>query len=373
MEPIVSRLISKGEGDVTTMFVTSRHHTCQEKERLISATALWRASMLACVVLFVSIHSARGEHSATSPLTVDPAKVVGADQCARCHQAEVQQWIKTAHFTTFDSLHRTPQAKQIAERLGERSIKRSALCTQCHYTQQQQEQRLRVVAGVSCESCHGAAADWLTLHADYGGEGTTRETESAEHRATRIAESISRGMNNPHNMYLIARQCYGCHTTPNERLVNSGEHVAGSADFELVAWSQGSVRHNFLRGDGSTNPTPSPDELRVMFVVGVMTDLEYSLRAVAAATVKATFGITSAQRAARMKRRLHEIQKLLHDPLLQRALDAVATVELRLGNAEAITSAADEVGRAAYEFAARAERQHLAAVDPLLPAPAQYR
>ena len=60
-------------------------------------------------------------------------------------------------------------------------------------------------------------------------------------------------MNNPHNIYLIARQCYDCHTVPNERLVNVGGHLAGSQDFELVAWSQGMVRHNFLRTGGTTN------------------------------------------------------------------------------------------------------------------------
>ena len=68
-----------------------------------------------------------------------------------------------------------------------------------------------------------------------------------------------------------------------------------------------------------------------MYVVGVMTDLEYSLRAVAAATEKATFGVTSAQRAARMKQRLHEIQKLVNDPLLQPALDAVASRGIAAG------------------------------------------
>ena len=110
-----------------------------------------------------------------------------------------------------------------------------------------------------------------------------------------------------------------------------------------------------------------------MYVVGVMTDLEYSLRAVAAATEKATFGVTSAQRAARMKKRLHEIQKLVNDPLLQSALDAVATVELRLGNQDAITAAADAVGKAANEFAEQADGKRLAAIDPMLPQPSQYK
>jgi len=314
----------------------------------------------------------RADKPAFAPSVPDPARIVGSDQCAKCHQQEVHQWMRTPHFATFDTLHRTPEAKQIAARLGLRSIKRSDVCTQCHYTEQNQGGRVRVVAGVSCESCHGGAADWLALHADYGGPGVTKEQESAEHRAQRLAESIAHGMNNPHNLYLIAKQCFNCHTVPNETLVNVGGHVAGSQDFELVAWSQGVVRHNFLRSGGAANGELSPAELRVMFVVGVMTDLEYSLRAVAVATQKSTFGVTSAERAARMKQRLHEVQALINEPLIQPALDAIATVELRLENQAAILAAAGAVGEAAYQFADEADGNKLAAIDPLLPKQAQY-
>jgi hypothetical protein len=315
----------------------------------------------------------RGQEAQIGPTAPDAAKVVGADQCAKCHQPEVQQWMRTPHFATFDALHRAPRAKEIAERLGERSIKRSSTCTQCHYTQQEQAGRLRVVAGVSCESCHGAAADWLALHADYGGPSVTRESETATHRTQRIEESIARGMNNPHNIYLIARQCYDCHTVPNERLVNIGGHAAGSEGFELVSWSQGVVRHNFLRTGGRANAELSAAELRVTFVVGALTDLEYSLRAVAAATTRSTFGLTSAQRAARMKRRLHEIQQLVKEPLLEPAIEAVAAVELRLGNQAAILAAANAVGEAAFQFAEQADGERLATIDPLLPRPGQYK
>ena len=83
--------------------------------------------------------------------------------------------------------------------------------------------------------------------------------------------------------------------------------------------------------------------------------------------------MTSAQRAARMKKRLHEIQKLVNDPLLQPALDAVATVELRLGNTAAIVAAADAVGKAALRVCRTGRRQRLAAIDPLLPQPEQYK
>jgi hypothetical protein len=110
-----------------------------------------------------------------------------------------------------------------------------------------------------------------------------------------------------------------------------------------------------------------------MYVVGVMADLEYSLRAVAAASEKSTFGIASAERAARMKKQLHDIQKLVNDPLLQPAIDAVASVELRLENAAAITTAAEEVGKAAMEFATKADGEKLSAIDRLLPPPSKYR
>lgn len=317
--------------------------------------------------------AAIAEKPGIGPTPCDPAKVVGSDQCAKCHQTEVAQWMRTPHFATFEALHRKPEAKQIADRLGLRSIKRNETCTRCHYTEQDQDGRARVVAGISCESCHGAAADWINVHADYGGESVSKETESPDHRQRRIADSIAHGMNNPHNAYLIAKQCYNCHTVPNELLVNVGGHVAGSQDFELLAWSQGVVRHNFLRTGGAVNAENTPAEKRVLYIVGVMTDLEYSLRAAAVATDLAEFGVASGQRAVRMKRQLLQIQELLHDPRIEPALDAVATVELRLNNSEQLSAAADKIGQAAFEFAEHADGETLGAIDSLLPTPDKYK
>jgi len=115
------------------------------------------------------------------------------------------------------------------------------------------------------------------------------------------------------------------------------------------------------------------DELRVMVVVGVMADLEASLRATAQAMRKATYGISSAQRAAKLKRRLAQIQELLHDPHVQIALDAALAVPLKLNRRDALLAAADKVGTAAYEFAKVADGKQLAAVDRLLPEPDQYK
>ncbi|HMP08383.1 MAG TPA: cytochrome c family protein, partial [Lacipirellulaceae bacterium] len=280
----------------------------------------------------------------------DPAQVLGPDSCTKCHAAEMLAWQQTPHYATFETLHRRPEAKQIAERLGLRSVKRNDECTKCHFTTQTIEGQDRVVAGVSCESCHGAARNWVEMHADYGAPGLTHFTEPPEHRRERVARSIAAGMNNPANLYLVARQCLACHTSPNERLVNVGGHAAGTPDFELVAWSQGKVRHNFVASGGAVNAQSSPDRLRVMFVVGVLADLEASLRATAMATEKAPFGVAAAQRGARQKRRLYEISQLIDNPHVAAALDAALGVRLQLNNRDALLSAADAVGRAAYEF-----------------------
>jgi hypothetical protein len=301
----------------------------------------------------------------------DPAKVLGAVSCTKCHEKEMLQWQATPHFATFDTLHRKPEAKAIADRLGLGSIKRNDVCMTCHYTQQQIGERVRVVSGVSCESCHGAAKDWIALHNDYGGPSITREAETPEHREQRIAASVKAGMNNPANVYLIARQCLTCHTTPNEQLVNVGGHAAGSPEFELISWSQGMVRHNFL--NGTTNAMAAPAELRVMFVVGVMADLEASLRATASATAKAPFGIASAQRAARLKQKLYDIGELIDNPHVGDALQAALAVPLQLNQQVQLKAAADAVGKSAFKFANEVDGNTLAAIDPLLPPPTQYK
>jgi hypothetical protein len=307
----------------------------------------------------------------TGDILNDPAKILGADSCTKCHEKEMLQWQATPHFATFDTLHRKPEAKAIADRLGLGSIKRNEVCMTCHYTQQKVGERIRVVSGVSCESCHGAAKDWIALHNDYGGPSITREAETPEHREQRLTASVKAGMNNPANVYLIARQCLSCHTTPNEQLVNIGGHAAGSPEFELVSWSQGMVRHNFL--DGPVNAESTPAELRAMYVVGVMADLEASLRATASATAKAPFGIASAQRAARLKQKLYDIGELVSDPNIEEALQAALAVPLQLSQQSQLTAAADAVGKAAFKFATEVDGNTLSAVDPLLPPPAQYK
>lgn len=303
----------------------------------------------------------------------DPTKVVGHESCMKCHKGEVEVWKKHPHFATFDQLHRKPEAKEIALRMGESSIKRSKLCVNCHYTLQGEPGQEKAVAGVSCEMCHGAANDWVKVHSDYGGQNVTRAMETPAHRQWRLETSIAKGMNNPVNIYLLAQQCYSCHTVPSEELVNKGKHKAGTEQFELVAWSQGKTRHNFVSSDGKSNAVSPPERLRVMYVVGTMVDLEYSLKAVARAKEKATYGITAAKRVAAMKQRLEAIQAAINQPLVAEALAAAVSVKLKINNEVPLLEAADLVGAAAKKFAETVDGKKLTAIDAMLPQPGQYK
>ncbi len=326
------------------------------------------------LLVWQSATASRAEDVTQVPeIRCGPSKVLGAESCAKCHEHELRQWKLTPHFATFEALHRKPEAKAIVKKLGLKSVKRNDTCLKCHYTQQLVDERVRVVAGVSCESCHGGAKDWLERHNDYGGPSATKEMESAEHRQQRIEASVAAGMNNPSNVYLIARQCLACHTAPDEKLVNVGGHTPGTKEFEFVSWSQGVVRHNFLRTNGTANGVPSPADLRVMYVVGVMADLEASLRATAKATTKATFGIAAAQRAAKLKQRLYKIGQVVDDPHIHRALGAALGVPLKLNRSEALRAAADKVGKEAFAFAENADGEKLTAINAMLPKPSEYK
>lgn len=312
--------------------------------------------------------------SAAAP--ADPHRVLGNQTCVKCHAAEVAVWKQTPHAKTFDELHRRPEARKIAANLGVQSIKYDGRCVACHYTQQADAangHELTAISGVSCESCHGPARDWLEVHHDYGGVNVTRQSESPVHRQQRLQRSVALGMRNPANLYLMAQSCYRCHTVGDEELVNVGGHTAGSLDFEMVSWSQGLVRHNFVRSDGKVNEVSSRERLRVMFVAGMIADLESSLRAVATATEKATYGLTVAKRADRAAKRLKSVQAKVNHPRLAEVLKVYGAVKLKLNNQAQLTAAANEVSKLGYAFAEETDGTDLAGIDPYVPAAKKWK
>src|SRR5580692_2969953 len=66
----------------------------------------------------------------------DPTKIMGPAACNECHAPMVEAWKLTHHFDTFNTMHRRPEARDIAGKMGMRRIKDESLCLKCHYTDQ---------------------------------------------------------------------------------------------------------------------------------------------------------------------------------------------------------------------------------------------
>ena len=308
----------------------------------------------------------------------DPTKVAGPDECQECHEAAYLALQDTKHQSSYRTFHSQDETKAILERLGLRSAKRE-FCIDCHYTMQQAEgrSRARTIAGVSCESCHSPAADWLDVHNNYeldaSGERATRETETRDHRASRLEETTRLGMIRPDQPYLLAQNCFQCHTVPREELVNTGEHAAGS-DFELVARLGGEVRHNFQLSNDEVNRDAARDydpanRNRVFYVLGQMLDLEYALRGLAEATMSGTYAEAATDRAAAAMDRLRAIQAAAQviAPSIQQILDAATQADLAPSNNGPLVAAADQIRSVAQAFAAEHDGSALGSLDPLLP------
>ena len=302
-----------------------------------------------------ALFSLVGFMTSTLQAAADPAKVVGPDTCGDCHKVEFSAWQQTHHFKTFDDLHRRPAAVAIAEKMGVKRIKNDGTCATCHYTQKGSAES-QPIAGVSCESCHGAGADWVKVHNGKGSDA--------------IAKAQALGFIAPDDIYALASNCFQCHTMPNEKLVNTGGHQAGSP-LELVSWSQGEVRHHFLKDN--KNEEATPDRKRMLYVVGKVVDLEYSLRALAKATEKATFGISMAKRVAAARADVKKIATAVPKPELQDVVTAADAVALKLNNEANVMAAVEKISEAGKKISSTYKGADLAAVDPMIPPASQYK
>lgn len=326
--------------------------------------------VLAASLLLAIGGAVRAQEDALEYAREPPAKIVGAQRCGECHLSALKVWRETAHATGFEELHRKEQAQAIAQRMGFRLLKRDSLCLRCHYTPEIDGGELRAVSGVSCESCHGAARDWIDIHNDYGGKDLDFRRETAEHRARRIAGARAAGMRRPSDLYELASTCYDCHLVPNERLVNVGQHSTGSGNFELMAWTQGAIRHNFLdsflTGDGTQNAERPIERKRILYVAGRALELEHALRGVAQASGEGVFLKAMVRRVRNAVAELREIAARVELPELDRMLTAVREVRVGLGAGPALEAAARDVGEATRTLLGRLDGAQIAAVDPLM-------
>jgi len=199
------------------------------------------------------------------------ASNVGPKKCEECHRAEHGVWKESAHFKAFRGAHKAKGAKAIAKASGGgKSMRRNQVCVACHYT----EVGGKPKAGPSCESCHGGASEWLTIHND--------KTMPKEER---LAAAKNAGMIHSSMLFEIAQNCNGCHTMQNVdpamagKLIDAGHPING--DYELVKYSQGQVRHRFYPPDVTVNKEMSKPELANLFLTGHAVGLVYATNGIA--------------------------------------------------------------------------------------------
>jgi len=181
--------------------------------------------------IFFSACVARGAD--TSP------KFLGANSCANssCHggagekQNQFLVWsLKDFHSQRPAATLATARAKQIADALEIKDPTADARCTDCHAPLHEVPENLRgedfkISEGVSCESCHGPAENWLRSH-----------TRLDYTRADRTAA----GMSDLQNLYVRANTCVACHQNVDSDILKAGHP---ELIFELDGQSVAEPKH----------------------------------------------------------------------------------------------------------------------------------
>lgn len=308
-------------------------------------------------------------------IEIDHKKVLGNDaaggNCASCHAKEAAAWSQMTHFRSLDKLK---DGRVIADKLGlTRSYRKTGFCVECHSTAKGEDPAdLTTISGVSCESCHGPAAEWVKIHNDYGA-GKTKDTEDAAHKADRHKKADLAGMIRKDRVYLIAKNCFSCHLVPNEQLVNVGGHKT-SSDFELVSWSHGEVKHNYFGGD--VNKDTTANRKRIMYVIGKLVDLEMSLHAAGKITEKGHYRAAILNRIRNAMASIDDILKAQPDlpevAALIKGMDRREDGSLKLSET-VLAELPGKIGSVARAVAEQHDGSKLAGVDKLLPAADTYK
>ncbi len=196
----------------------------------MSKTIFRTAGVFAAAMIFAA-GAARGADS--------PAKFLGANSCASsgCHggggakQNQCLVWsLKDFHSQRPTATLTTARSKQIADALEIKDPTADVHCTTCHaplhdVTENLRGENFKVSEGVSCESCHGAAENWLRSH--------TRKDFT---RADRTAA----GMCDLQNLYVRANTCVACHQNVDNKILKAGHP---ELIFELDGQSVAEPKH----------------------------------------------------------------------------------------------------------------------------------
>lgn len=315
------------------------------------------------------------------------------DGCEKCHESEVEAWRASSHHGTLDLLHKHDEAPKIFAKLREANAtglgtttdpRLAPRCARCHATTYARPNHTKGMPfwGVSCESCHGPAERWVHGHGAYRVSGRLsveekRKLETPANRTKRLAEASAAGMVRPEDLFGLASNCLGCHVVDDAELIEVGGHPSQSAGFEFMSWTQGEVRHNFLRS--GTNAPSNLERRRLMYLVGRLAELHAGVRALAKTNekggyAKATIGriegavdklfdLSERFEGKPLEERLFEIIELIYDEDEEEVLEQV-----RPGNATEVTALAQALRERCTKLATELAEQKtsLAPLDELM-------
>ena len=170
-------------------------------------------------VIFILQHSLTAQ-SAETNIAAQP-KFLGANSCASSgchggaggHQNQHLVWsTRDFHFQRPVATLTTARSKQIANALQIKDPTVDHQCISCHAPLREvpdnlRAEGIRISEGVSCETCHAPAENWLRSH--------TRTDYTH-------ADRVHSGMRDLKNLYVRANTCVACHQNVSAPVLRAG-------------------------------------------------------------------------------------------------------------------------------------------------------
>jgi len=235
----------------------------------LSIRTLHTACCLTPLFLAIGIPISFAETNESPPPSTTP-RFLGVSSCAssHCHgsakprsstpvlQNEFFTWYKRDnHARAYRSLL-TPEAIAMASHLGIGAPEKAHDCLQCHTTnapKEMQGERFTVSDGVGCESCHGAAGNWIKSHVEKG----TNHTRNVSQGLRDIVPPVAR-----------TSLCISCHAPTAENGLTHRLYGAGHPRVEFEIDSYESVMPRHWRQDDDYRERKSPANRVQAWLIG---------------------------------------------------------------------------------------------------------